>query len=184
MTPRLLCPPDVVEHFGGPEQCSVRKAFRIMREAGAIPFGESLRLEPEHLAAWERSPKAEIDANAKQRELYSRQSGLDELCVAFASVAEAPYPGTVYFARDLSIGAIKIGFTRDPARRIYKLRLGNPMGVEYEALLYGTPQLEARCHEFFWPEKIRGEWFKRKGMLARFLKRITVAAPALPVAAE
>ena len=50
MTTQLLCPADIVERY----RCSVRKAFRMLRAAGAFEFGESLRIEPEKFAEWER----------------------------------------------------------------------------------------------------------------------------------
>jgi hypothetical protein len=57
-----LCPADVMERY----QCTNRRAFQIMREAGAFKFGESLRCTEEQLERWEQAQRERsVDAARK-----------------------------------------------------------------------------------------------------------------------
>lgn len=55
----LLCPADVCERF----KCGIRKAYKVMRDAGATPFGSSLRIEPEKLESWWQKQTALASTN-------------------------------------------------------------------------------------------------------------------------
>jgi hypothetical protein len=67
----------------------------------------------------------------------------------------------VYFIRRLGDGAIKIGYSRDVARRINKLQTGCPDALTLAGLLVGgTLGIEAWLKRLFAGHSIRGEWFK------------------------
>ena len=54
---------------------------------------------------------------------------------------------------------LKIGFTRNPSKRLSILQSGNPLPLCMVSLVKGDKQLEARLHKKFAKRKVRGEWF-------------------------
>lgn len=71
----------------------------------------------------------------------------------------------VYFIQSGKKGAIKIGRTKNLAKRLERLQCGNPFELRVLATIpCGSEEecigLEARLHRFFRKSRIRGEWFK------------------------
>ena len=54
---------------------------------------------------------------------------------------------------------LKIGFTKNPGKRLSTLQSGNPLTLCIVSLVKGDKQLEARLHKKFAKGKVRGEWF-------------------------
>lgn len=67
---------------------------------------------------------------------------------------------------------IKIGFSgSEKGSRIRSLQTGTPEKLEHLAHLAGSRKLEKALHAKFKPYRLRGEWFKRRGALTRWLER-------------
>ncbi len=74
--------------------------------------------------------------------------------------------GYVYFvaaqSRDL---LIKIGFAKDPFKRLRTLQTGSPLDLELFGYVAGTEVLERRLHRIFERDRMHGEWFVADGYL-------------------
>jgi Helix-turn-helix domain/Meiotically up-regulated gene 113 len=65
---------------------------------------------------------------------------------------------------------IKIGFSgSEKGSRIRSLQTGTPEKLEHFAHLAGGRKLEKALHKKFKPYRLRGEWFKKRGALLRWL---------------
>lgn len=77
--------------------------------------------------------------------------------------------GTVYILRAGDF--VKIGFTRGCVReRIKYLQTGSPLPIKEVAALKGTQGLEYQLHRRFDAHRSSGEWFRREGALAEWIK--------------
>jgi hypothetical protein len=65
----------------------------------------------------------------------------------------------VYFARSGTDGAVKIGYARDPKRRLSLLQTGNPERLVMIRLIAGDLADEAEAHRHFADIRLSGEWF-------------------------
>lgn len=82
-----------------------------------------------------------------------------------------PYPtspdGFVYFIQAIGGGPIKIGWAKDPAKRLVLLQCGNPVELRICRTHPGTIQDERGLHRIFGEVHLRGEWFHAHPALAR-----------------
>lgn len=78
-----------------------------------------------------------------------------------------PKVGFVYFIKSGS--QVKIGFTKDPAQRLAKLRNGNPHELTLLGSVPGTDDTESFFHQMFAHYRTGGEWFSLEGDLDRFI---------------
>lgn len=75
-------------------------------------------------------------------------------------------------------GAIKIGWSSDPMRRVFELRRYMRSAVQLVALFPGDKRVENALHERFRKQRIEGEWYSAGGEVAAFVKRIEKAGKA------
>lgn len=68
---------------------------------------------------------------------------------------------------------VKIGYSRDPNKRLKKLQTGNPVKMKIIATLPGAYKTEDGLHEAYRKLKVRGEWFKYKGNLKDGVRALT-----------
>lgn len=71
-------------------------------------------------------------------------------------------PSYVYFIQDGRKGAVKIGMTVDPEKRLRDLQTGNPRTLRIRHVIPGDRSTEKALHARFEPARIRGEWFGRE----------------------
>ena len=76
----------------------------------------------------------------------------------------------VYFME--SQGLIKIGFTRDLARRHWELSNSLPHPVELLHDMPGSFDLETDLHRQFAHLRVRGEWFRKEPDLIEHIERL------------
>lgn len=76
----------------------------------------------------------------------------------------------IYFAKAVTSGNIKIGFTRSPAKRLSQLQANLDQDVEMLATMPGGFTLEASLHAKFIASRISGEWFKPTEDLVNYIK--------------
>lgn len=69
--------------------------------------------------------------------------------------------GYVYVIKD-SEGKRKLGFSKIPDKRVAELQVGNSLKliVEYRLYVNHMKRTEAKLHDLFIADRIRGEWFK------------------------
>lgn len=68
--------------------------------------------------------------------------------------------GYVYFAQCVSTSLVKIGYTRDPDRRMQELKTASPGGVTLLAYYRGGRSDEKALHDRFADLRRHGEWFE------------------------
>jgi DNA-binding XRE family transcriptional regulator len=76
--------------------------------------------------------------------------------------------GYVYAIADTN-GAVKIGYAADPIARVAGLATGHPGVLTLLGMAVGTEAHEAECHRLFRAHRIRGEWFRREGIVETFV---------------
>jgi hypothetical protein len=76
----------------------------------------------------------------------------------------------VYFIAEGARGAIKIGVTDDPAKRLAALQIGNSRPLRCLGLIDGDAYVESQWHRRFAGQRISGEWFKRTPELVAAIK--------------
>lgn len=76
--------------------------------------------------------------------------------------------GLVYFFE--MADRVKIGWSRDPEKRLRQIQTSAPEPVYYTASFYGTRQTEAEIHERFARERLQGEWFHLSPRVSAFIR--------------
>lgn len=78
----------------------------------------------------------------------------------------------IYFLQvDIPNGPIKIGYSRNPRRRVKGIRSGFPYRLRVLGYTLGSLARERRYHKLFSECRIRGEWFSPTAQLLRFIER-------------
>ena len=75
--------------------------------------------------------------------------------------------GFVYFVQ--AGDHVKIGWSRDPRRRLGSFKVGNAHEVRLLGFVPGTESDEKRLHRVFSAHRVRGEWFKADDDLLAFV---------------
>lgn len=78
----------------------------------------------------------------------------------------------IYFIRAMQSGAIKIGTSNDPKRRLETMQTGSPEPLELIGVLPGQADAEKVLHRTFAKFRIHGEWFKGDEELIREIKAL------------
>jgi transposase len=78
--------------------------------------------------------------------------------------------GVVYFLKNGVRGQVKIGFTENLKGRISSLQGATPDAVAVIGTIPGTRKTEMKMHKRFAEYRVRREWFRIEGSLAKFLK--------------
>ena len=67
--------------------------------------------------------------------------------------------GYVYIFACMEIGRVKIGHSKDPARRYRELKTSTPGKLAVVAIIPGDQSLESSFHRMFASDHAHGEWF-------------------------
>lgn len=73
--------------------------------------------------------------------------------------------------------AVKIGFAKDPVRRLSELNVGAPGTHRLIGFARGGKHHEAEIHEICQAHRIRGEWFRKEGYVLVFLDHLPKHEP-------
>ncbi len=68
--------------------------------------------------------------------------------------------GYVYFIQGLCGGAIKIGYSADPSKRLKELQTGYPDTLTLVLMIPGDENTERALHNQFEASRLKGEWFR------------------------
>lgn len=68
--------------------------------------------------------------------------------------------------------AVKIGWSAKPWRRFAAIQTGCPSDCTMLGLIEGSISDERELHAKFAPWKVRGEWFRRAGLVAEFIDKL------------
>lgn len=80
------------------------------------------------------------------------------------SVERGRSEGWVYFISS-GQGAIKIGWAKDPDKRLRQLQIGTPKPLRLVGVIAGSQMVERLIHKDLALARLRGEWFDRKKAL-------------------
>lgn len=82
-----------------------------------------------------------------------------------------------YFIEAVGMNMVKIGFARDPQKRLQQIQTGCPFELKIIATMKGD--FEKWLHEAFKGDAIRGEWFRLSADVREFirLKRFELVCP-------
>lgn len=72
---------------------------------------------------------------------------------------------------------VKIGWSRDPLRRLVKLRSDCSGEVKLLGVISATREQEAEAHELLAHWHISGEWFRLEGAVATFVGMLSMPKP-------
>lgn len=78
----------------------------------------------------------------------------------------------VYFIGQSGGGAIKIGRSKSPGRRLADLSVASPVALELLATTPGGQEVERELHKLFRDHHLRGEWFAPHSALLAFIERL------------
>ncbi|WP_109808386.1 GIY-YIG nuclease family protein [Sphingosinithalassobacter portus] len=73
--------------------------------------------------------------------------------------------GWVYFVQVGSGGHIKIGWAKDPTKRIASLQTAQPQQLKLLGVIPGSLKAEREVHALFSQARVRGEWFRRSDVI-------------------
>lgn len=73
--------------------------------------------------------------------------------------------------------AVKIGWSKDPHKRIHNLQIGSCADQRLIGCINGTKEREAELHCSFQSYHIRGEWFRHEGPVASFVSSLPAPIP-------
>ena len=85
--------------------------------------------------------------------------------------------GALYFIRNAHADEIKIGHSRDPAKRLADLQVGCSSLLELIGVIAAPREIEPIVHRQFYEGRIRGEWFYDRGITSRWLIDMTQGEP-------
>ncbi len=86
--------------------------------------------------------------------------------------------GHVYFVQQSATLSIKIGFSKDPQKRISDLQVANAQKLKLIGLIDATRKQEQELHKQFARYRLEGEWFSPE-VLSDILQIIQAQQPSL-----
>ena len=72
------------------------------------------------------------------------------------------FEGTVYFILNPALDHVKIGFSKNPVKRLAALQTASSVSLEFLLILPGDKFMEKMFHDKFEHCRLRGEWFDYK----------------------
>jgi hypothetical protein len=79
--------------------------------------------------------------------------------------------GYVYFMQAVDGGPIKIGWAKDPEKRLAAHQVSSASELKLLGAMWGTQDVERKWHARFAHLRIRGEWFEGTEALLRAIDR-------------
>lgn len=105
-------------------------------------------------------------------EEQTRQVRKTQMREWLAEIEAYPGDGFCYFAGSED-GPIKIGNSRQPARRLRELRRDTPDKLKLLARVGGGSERERYYHQLFAAHRLSGEWFNRHPDILEEIERLS-----------
>jgi hypothetical protein len=138
-----------------------RKRFGYAYQRGEIWWGRVRLAGKEHrFSLRTRDYDEAVERVKASREKLERD---------FFGVAGAPAKQWVYFIHDRTAEALKVGITSGIDRRFQAFKNHTPNELVLLGAIKGTRDLESLFHRFLSPFHHRGEWFKAKPAVLKFV---------------
>ena len=87
-------------------------------------------------------------------------------------VARGSEIGFVYFVQQGTQGSIKIGWAKNPERRLKALQTSHPCELRIIGIIPGTRVEERALHAHFARARLKGEWFNRNKVLSEVMEML------------
>jgi hypothetical protein len=87
----------------------------------------------------------------------------------------------IYFVLDTVVRAIKIGYSKEPQKRLGALQTANPNKLDILGTIPGTEKDEEQLHIKFGEHRLKGEWFKGDEIFESVMEMITASRNARTV---
>lgn len=150
---------ELIPHFENTEKVESTLKKRLQEQT------EELRRREERLNETVR------DLNETKRKLAETEALYRKENLA-PFVRKSRPKGWVYFIANESSGAIKIGYSSDPEKRLSDLQVASPAKLRLIGRIPGGAELERQLHQKFWSLRLNGEWFKYEDELVRYIESI------------
>jgi hypothetical protein len=111
-----------------------------------------------------------VKANIKAKEKQEREAAKQAKLEARSATDTKPKKGHIYFIQQGENGAIKIGYSTDPEKRLRTLRTASPYPLQMRLVIEGSKKLEKELHDKFADCQLDGEWFEATDVLLRFME--------------
>jgi len=117
--------------------------------------------DPRWVEYWNRK-REEERAERIRKEIdacIQEERGLKEIDWRAAKPPKKP-KGYIYFFQGQCGGAIKIGYSVDPQKRLKELQTGYPDTLKVLLMIPGSENTERALHKHFEASRLKGEWFR------------------------
>lgn len=116
-------------------------------------------------------------ARTYKKELDAYRDNVQDRKDAAKKAFRGKAKGYVYFIQGLCGGAIKIGYSTNPASRLKTLQTGYPDTLRILVLVPGNERTERFFHYKFEEFKMNGEWYKPDERLLKHIEELKAKYP-------
>ena len=141
-----------------------------MRYSRLSIFRSIKRLEKKNYITKISSPGKEASYEARIPINNEEELVFDEI-KALKSMANRP-KNYVYFIKNESGKMVKIGYSKNPEKRLKMLERTLPMSLELVYFMPGSELREKRLHEKFSKYRIKGEWFIFSDEIKQYIEKV------------
>ena len=122
---------------------------------------------------WARKNEAERAKRIRQ-EIDNCRTDEKELGIIDKGTQKRPkkHKGYVYFLQGQCGGAIKIGYSINPEKRLRELQTGYPDTLIILLMIPGSEASESALHRQFEASRLNGEWFRPDNLLIDKIKEL------------
>lgn len=122
---------------------------------------------------WKKRKESEKAKRMRQEiENYNKDEFEKKRMQGIANSPPKEPKGYVYFIQGLCGGAIKVGYSVDPNKRLKELQTGYPDTLTILLMIPGTEQTEKTLHRQFESSRLKGEWFRPDEYLIDAIKNL------------
>ena len=129
--------------------------------------------DPRWTEYWNKKNEA-VKAERIKKEIDSRIRDIGTMELLENSKSRKRLKGYVYFIQGKCGGAIKIGYSVSPQKRIKELQTGYPDTLTILLMIPGNESIEHALQRQFEGSKLKGEWFRPDSILIDKIKELAI----------
>ena len=127
--------------------------------------------DPRWVDYWDKRNELEKATNMR-REIDSNMQDEEGIIDKRAIKKPKKFKGYIYFIQGKCGGAIKIGYSVDPKKRLEVLQTGYPDTLQILLMIPGNEGNERIQHRLFEDARLKGEWFRPDDCLIEKIKEL------------
>jgi hypothetical protein len=85
--------------------------------------------------------------------------------------------GSIYFIRDVEHDRVKVGYSRDPWKRLQTLQVGSSGRLVLMGVIAAAAEIEKHVHHQLSEGRLHGEWFLDHTIVTEWLMAMTQGEP-------